>query len=170
MGWYQRRVHGESQVSSLWQRMRLLLILPLLAVAIAQKRSYDGHQVLRVGPLDDESYFVLRGLQMTSNALDFWTEPAPGRTTDINIPPEGLASVKVWRDEKAGRLCAKVGKQVCDGLGRLPRPQHPQRLHRRPRRRQRLCQYHPHWGELRGEEDECAGHHQGRTRCPQHLA
>merc|ERR1712212_731027 len=88
------------QVSSLWQRMRLLLILPLLAVAIAQKRSYDGHQVLRVGPLDDESYFVLRDLQMTSNALDFWTEPAPGRTTDINIPPEGLASVKVWLEEK----------------------------------------------------------------------
>merc|ERR1711971_1121964 len=88
------------QVSSLWQRMRLLLILPLLAVAIAQKRSYDGHQVLRVGPLDDESYFVLRDLQMTSNALDFWTEPAPGRTTDINIPPEGLASVKAWLEEK----------------------------------------------------------------------
>merc|ERR1712172_288753 len=91
---------GKSQVSSLWQRMRLLLILPLLAVAIAQKRSYDGHQVLRVGPLDDESYFVLRDLQMTSNALDFWTEPAPGRTTDINIPPEGLASVKAWLEEK----------------------------------------------------------------------
>merc|ERR1711971_1357949 len=97
---YQRRVHGESQVSSLWLRMRLLLILPHLAVAIAQKRSYDGHQVLRVGPLDDESYFVLRDLQMTSNALDFWTEPAPGRTTDINIPPEGLASVKAWLEEK----------------------------------------------------------------------
>ena len=62
--------------------MRLLHILPLLAVAIAQKRSYDGHQVqhlklydhnidvqvLRVGPLDDESYFVLRDLQMTSKS------------------------------------------------------------------------------------------------------
>merc|ERR1712130_579419 len=89
-----------SQVSSLWQRMRLLLILPFLAVAIAQKKSYDGHQVLRVGPIDDESYFVLRDLQMTSNALDFWTEPAPGKTTDINIPPEGLASVKAWLEEK----------------------------------------------------------------------
>ena len=32
---------------------------------------------------------------LISSALDFWTEPAPGRTTDINIPPEGLASVKV---------------------------------------------------------------------------
>merc|ERR1712037_515957 len=72
------------RVSSSWLRMRLLHILPLLAVAIAQKRSYDGHQVLRVGPLDDESYFVLRDLQMTSNALDFWTEPAPGRTTGIH--------------------------------------------------------------------------------------
>ena len=35
----------QSQVNSLWQRMRLLHLLPLLAVAIAQKRSYDGHQV-----------------------------------------------------------------------------------------------------------------------------
>ena len=62
--------------------MRLLHILPLLAVACAQKRSYDSHQVqhlklydhnidvqvLRVGPLDDESYFVLRDLQMTSKS------------------------------------------------------------------------------------------------------
>merc|ERR1712172_209075 len=183
---------GKSQVSSLWQRMRLLLILPLLAVAIAQKRSYDGHQVLRVGPLDDESYFVLRDLQMTSNALDFWTEPAPGRTTDINIPPEGLASVKAWLEEKGISysimiedlgplsesnqpkktlgLCAKGGKQVRNGLGGLPRPQHPQRLHRRPGRRQRVGQHHPHRRELRGQEDECACHHEGRTRRSQHLA
>ena len=61
--------------------MRLLHILPFLAVAIAQKKSYDGHQVqnseeydlmtvqvLRVGPIDDESYFVLRDLQMTSKS------------------------------------------------------------------------------------------------------
>merc|ERR1712130_687977 len=112
-----------SQVSSLWQRMRLLLILPFLAVAIAQKRSYDGHQVLRVGPLDDESYFVLRDLQMTSNALDFWTEPAPGRTTDINIPPEGLASVKAWLEEKGISYSIMI-----EDLGPLSESNHPKKL------------------------------------------
>merc|ERR1711936_149991 len=113
----------ESQVSSLWQRMRLLLILPLLAVTIAQKRSYDGHQVLRVGPLDDESYFVLRDLQMTSNALDFWTEPAPGRTTDINIPPEGLASVKAWLEEKGISFSIMI-----EDLGPLSESNQPKKL------------------------------------------
>jgi len=78
----------------------LLLLLPLLAIVSAERKNYDGHQVLRVGPLDDQSYFVLRDLQMTSNALDFWREPAPGQTTDINIPPEGLDAVKAWLEEK----------------------------------------------------------------------
>jgi len=103
--------------------MRLLHILPLLAVAIAQKRSYDGHQVLRVGPLDDESYFVLRDLQMTSNALDFWTEPAPGRTTDINIPPEGLASVKAWLEEKGISFNIMI-----EDLGPLSESNQPKKL------------------------------------------
>merc|ERR1712055_1061369 len=111
------------QVNSLWQRMRLLHLLPLLAVAIAQKRSYDGHQVLRVGPLDDESYFVLRDLQMTSNALDFWTEPAPGRTTDINIPPEGLASVKAWLEEKEISFSIMI-----EDLGPLSESNQPKKL------------------------------------------
>merc|ERR1711934_236539 len=112
-----------TQVNSLWQRMRLLQILPLLAVAIAQKRSYDGHQVLRVGPLDDESYFVLRDLQMTSNALDFWTEPAPGRTTDINIPPEGLPSVKAWLEEKGISYSIMI-----EDLGPLSESNQPKKL------------------------------------------
>merc|ERR1712045_867915 len=111
------------QVNSLWQRMRLLHLLPLLAVAIAQKRSYGGHQVLRVGPLDDESYFVLRDLQMTSNALDFWTEPAPDRTTDINIPPEGLASVKAWLEEKGISYSIMI-----EDLGPLSESNQPKKL------------------------------------------
>merc|ERR1711963_1350970 len=88
-------------VGSQREKMRfLLLLLPLLAIISAERKNYDGHQVLRVGPLDDQSYFVLRDLQMTSNALDFWREPAPGKTTDINIPPEGLDAVKAWLEEK----------------------------------------------------------------------
>merc|ERR1712203_396474 len=114
---------GESEVVSKRKRRRMRLILPLLAVTIAQKRSYDGHQVLRVGPLDDESYFVLRDLQMTSNALDFWTEPAPGRTTDINIPPEGLASVKACLEEKGVSFSIMI-----EDLGPLSESNRPKKL------------------------------------------
>lgn len=103
--------------------MRLLHFLPLLAAAVAQKKSYDGHQVLRVGPLDDEPYFVLRDLQMTSNALDFWTEPAPSRTTDINIPPEGLASVKAWLEEKGISYSIMI-----EDLGPLSESNQPKKL------------------------------------------
>merc|ERR1712012_1130379 len=94
---------GNSQVlvGSRREKMHFpLLLLPLLAIVSAERKNYDGHQVLRVGTLDDQSYFVLRDLQMTSNALDFWREPAPGQTTDINIPPEGLDAFKAWLEQK----------------------------------------------------------------------
>merc|ERR1712117_474004 len=111
-------------VGSQREKMRLLLLLlPLLAIISAERKNYDGHQVLRVGPLDDESYFVLRDLQMTSNALDFWTEPAPGRTTDINIPPEGLASVKAWLEEKGVSFSIMI-----EDLGPLSESNRPKKL------------------------------------------
>ena len=48
---------------------------------------------------------LLRSMTMIPSALDFWTEPAPGRTTDINIPPEGLASVKVAKIFDVWNIC-----------------------------------------------------------------
>ena len=91
-------VKSQVAVGSQREKMRFLLLLPLLAIVSAERKNYDGHQVgaqsaqceniddnlticristmplnqsnlaqvLRVGPLDDQSYFVLRDLQMTS--------------------------------------------------------------------------------------------------------
>merc|ERR1712154_401886 len=59
----------------------------------------------------------------TSTALDFWTEPAPGRTTDINIPPEGLASVKAWLEEKEISFSIMI-----EDLGPLSESNQPKKL------------------------------------------
>jgi len=73
-----------------------LLILPLLCLAsqAQAKTSYDGYQVLRTSPLTGEASSMLRELQMSTNSIDFWSEPMTGRPADINTPPELLDSVK----------------------------------------------------------------------------
>merc|ERR1712058_111608 len=61
--------------------------------ALAEK-SYEGYQVLRTSPLTPAASALLRELQLTTNSVDFWGEPATGRTTDINTPPHLLNTVK----------------------------------------------------------------------------
>jgi len=76
--------------------MRLLVIglLSVFSLSGAEK-SYAGYKVLRTSNLNANSTEALRNLMITSR-LDFWTEPAVGRTTDINVPPYLLESVKTW--------------------------------------------------------------------------
>jgi len=81
--------------------MRLLVLLPaLLALAAAEQRSYDGYKVLRTGPLDTETAANLRDVMLSTRSLDFWTEPQVGGTSDINIPPQELSSMKSWLAEQ----------------------------------------------------------------------
>jgi hypothetical protein len=75
--------------------MLVLTLLPLLALTGAEK-SYAGYKVLRTAALDDNSTEALHSLMLQTTTLDFWTKPAQGRTTDINIQPELLDSVKAW--------------------------------------------------------------------------
>jgi len=80
-------------------RMRVLCALATLVVLVtAERRSYHGHQVLRTGALDANSSAVLRSLMMAKTTLDFWREPAPGLSADINIPGEAVAAVKKLLD------------------------------------------------------------------------
>jgi murein tripeptide amidase MpaA len=66
--------------------MRSLVLLScLLAAAIASSRSYDGYSVFRTGKLNATTAKFLREVQMSSNLIDFWTEPAPGRRTDLMV-------------------------------------------------------------------------------------
>jgi len=79
--------------------MRVLCALAtLVALVTAERRSYHGHQVLRTGALDANSSAVLRSLMMARTTLDFWREPAPGLSADINIPGEAVAAVKKLLD------------------------------------------------------------------------
>lgn len=101
--------------------MRLLLLL--LASASADTKSYDGYKVLRTATLDQESSAVLRELQMSSIALDFWSEPAVGRTADISTPPEALSSVTAWLDSKGISYHTHI-----EDLGPRARSSHMKRL------------------------------------------
>jgi len=72
----------------------LLAFALLLAVAAATEKSYDGHKVLRTGKLTAESAQILRSIQITSNHIDFWTEPAPGRRADMMVSDDLVADVE----------------------------------------------------------------------------
>merc|ERR1712142_468273 len=75
--------------------MKLFLTtFTILATQALAEKSYEGYQVLRTSPLTPGASALLRELQLTTNSVDFWGEPATGRTTDINTPPHLLDTVK----------------------------------------------------------------------------
>eukprot|EP00091_Calanus_sinicus_P019570 TRINITY_DN495_c0_g1_i5.p2 TRINITY_DN495_c0_g1~~TRINITY_DN495_c0_g1_i5.p2 ORF type:complete len:130 (-),score=69.06 TRINITY_DN495_c0_g1_i5:471-836(-) len=106
--WYQRRVHGEcSDISCPRSVSTMKLFLATLTVLAAQamaKTSYDGYQVLRTSALTPEASAMLRELQLTTNSIDFWREPATGMSTDINTPPELLAGLKEMLASEGGEV------------------------------------------------------------------
>merc|ERR1711942_411007 len=71
-----------------------LTTLAIMATTTMASKSYEGYQVLRTSPLTPAAAALLRELQLTTNSVDFWGEPATGRTTDINTPPHLLDTVK----------------------------------------------------------------------------
>jgi len=69
--------------------------LLVLAVAVSSHKSYDGFKVLRTGKLDQTSADLLRDVQ-AETYLDFWSEPAPGRSADIMTSAVEMESVTTW--------------------------------------------------------------------------
>jgi len=76
-------------------RMRSLSFITLIATAYCSQKSYEGFQVLRTGTLDHTSVKLLRQVQDETN-LDFWKDPAPGRSADIMVSAEVIDDVKTW--------------------------------------------------------------------------
>jgi len=75
--------------------MRSLSFITLIATAYCSQKSYEGFQVLRTGTLDHTSVKLLRQVQDETN-LDFWKDPAPGRSADIMVSAEVIDDVKTW--------------------------------------------------------------------------
>ena len=75
--------------------MRSLSFITLIATAYCSQKSYEGFQVLRTGTLDHTSVKLLRQVQDETN-LDFWKDPAPGRSADIMVSAEVIDDVKIW--------------------------------------------------------------------------
>jgi len=72
-----------------------LSFITLIATAYCSQKSYEGFQVLRTGTLDHTSVKLLREVQDETN-LDFWKDPAPGRSADIMVSAEVIDDVKTW--------------------------------------------------------------------------
>jgi len=85
---------GSTLTSSMRMKVGILLVGVLTVLGSAEK-TYHGHKVYRTGTLNSTTSDLLRELRLSSN-LDFWTEPAPGRTTDILSPPGLDDKVKAW--------------------------------------------------------------------------
>merc|ERR1712002_649066 len=90
---------GESLVGFLSARMRSLSFITLIATAYCSQKSYEGFQVLRTGTLDHTSVKLLRQVQDETN-LDFWKDPAPGRSADIMVSAEVIDDVKTWLNKQ----------------------------------------------------------------------
>jgi len=75
-------------------RLLVLTLVSTLTLSGAEK-SYAGYKVLRTSALDANDTDSMRTL-MVNSRLDFWTEPRVGQSTDINVEPELLHSVKAW--------------------------------------------------------------------------
>merc|ERR1711887_320892 len=87
-----------------------LFLATVLALVIQShtKKSYEGYQVLRTSPLTPETSAVLRDVQMSSNRLDFWSDPLPGRPTDINTPPELVDGLKQMLDSNGVKYTTMI--------------------------------------------------------------
>jgi len=73
----------------------LLFCASLLTLTVCSHKSYDGYQVLRTGKLEQSSADLLRDVQSDTH-LDFWKEPAPGRSADIMTSSSEMEGVAAW--------------------------------------------------------------------------
>ncbi|NXL99208.1 CBPA2 Carboxypeptidase, partial [Tyrannus savana] len=82
--------------------MRLLLILSALLGACLGLETFEGHQVLRINPKDEEQLGQLQFLESLEHLeLDFWISPsAPALPVDVRIPAGSLQSVKAFLESQ----------------------------------------------------------------------
>jgi len=66
----------------------------LCAAAASATTSYEGYKVLRTGKLTNATSQLLRHVQTTTNYVDFWGEPAPGRRADMMVKESLLPEIE----------------------------------------------------------------------------
>ncbi|CAK6954572.1 Hypothetical predicted protein [Scomber scombrus] len=78
--------------------MRGLLPFAVLFVAVFGKKTFEGHQVLRIVPKNDVQLHLIKDMEdMTEFELDFWREVRDVATpVDIRVPLHSLQSFKVF--------------------------------------------------------------------------
>ncbi|XP_022539293.2 carboxypeptidase A1 [Astyanax mexicanus] len=76
--------------------MRTLLVLASLVVAVFGRKSFEGHQVLRITAEDDLQINLLKNLtQLAYLKLDFWREPIhESLPVDVSVPSTSLQTLK----------------------------------------------------------------------------
>nr|XP_020449165.1 carboxypeptidase A1 isoform X2 [Monopterus albus] len=78
--------------------MKGLLIFAALVVAVLGKKTFEGHQVLRIVPKDDVQLSLIKDLEdIIEFELDFWrgvTDVAI--PVDVRVPIHNLQSVKIY--------------------------------------------------------------------------
>merc|ERR1711872_698819 len=58
------------------------LIAVTVVATVAAHKKYDGYKVLRTEKLNATSFKILNKVQETTNYVDFWADPVPGRRAD----------------------------------------------------------------------------------------
>jgi len=96
--------------------MRVPLLCSLLFVAVTSYKSYEGYKVLRTGELSRAQAELLNDVQSDTH-LDFWKDPAPGRSADIMTSSSEMESVMAWlasKDITARTMVEDVEKLIQD--------------------------------------------------------
>jgi len=68
-------------------------------MTVSSYKTYEGYKVLRTGELSHAQSDLLRDAQ-DETMLDFWKEPAPGRSADIMTSSTEMESVMAWLSSK----------------------------------------------------------------------
>jgi len=82
-------------------RLHLLTLLVVVATAAvaATRKSYNGYKVLRTEKLNATQFELLSKVQETTNFVDFWSDPAPGRRADMMVSQHLMADVDKFLGE-----------------------------------------------------------------------
>merc|ERR1712168_1192411 len=85
-----------------------LTTLLLTFVVTSSRKSYDGYKVLRTEKLNATNFKILNKVQETTNYVDFWTDPVPGRRTDMMVPNDLLQTIDQFLTENGIKYHAMV--------------------------------------------------------------
>ncbi|TRZ01588.1 hypothetical protein DNTS_010153 [Danionella cerebrum] len=76
-------------------KMKLLLLLGALFVAVFAKETFEGDQVFRIDPRDEQQVTLLKDL--LESDLDFWRDPVhESLPVDVRVPFESLQAVRAF--------------------------------------------------------------------------